>query len=212
MFLGRTRTNLCPVATMLGYIDVRGLGPGPLFRFTAGAGLTRSRFVAQIQEALRTAGVDESRYNGHSFRIGAATTAAARGIEDCVIKMLGRWESTAYLQYVRIPRRELMGYSWLWGPQRMTVSRDCPLCQLVVLMLLLQLSWEEAGPRPILGQGCALQALLPPAALYGWHIREAYIPRGKRGRALPGTTVIPTLVAEAKSGHRGVRSRDPVSS
>ena len=105
LFIGRTQSDLCPVAAMLGYLDVRGSGPGPLFRFVDGAGLTRSRFVAQIREALRVAGVDESRYNGHSFRIGAATTAAARGIEDCVIKTLGRWESTAYLQYVRIPRR-----------------------------------------------------------------------------------------------------------
>ena len=115
LFIGRTQSDLCPVAAMLGYLDVRGSGPGPLFRFVDGAGLTRSRFVAQIREALRAAGVDESRYNGHSFRIGAATTAAARGIEDCVIKTLGRWESAAYLQYVRIPRRELTGYSRLLG-------------------------------------------------------------------------------------------------
>ena len=37
---------------MLGYIDVRGPGPSPLFRFTDGAGLIRSRFVAQIREGL----------------------------------------------------------------------------------------------------------------------------------------------------------------
>ena len=114
-FIGRTRTDLCPVTAMLGYLDVRGAGPGPLFQFADSAGLTRSRFVAQIREALRDAGVDESRYNGHGFRIGAATTAAKRGIEDCVIKTLGRWESTAYLQYVRISRRELTGYSRLLG-------------------------------------------------------------------------------------------------
>jgi len=115
LFIGRTRTDLCPVAAMLGYLDVRGPGAGPLFRFVDGAGLTRSRFVTRVREALKAAGVDESKYNGHSFRIGAATTAAAKGIEDCVIKTLGRWESTAYLQYVRIPRRELTGYSRLLG-------------------------------------------------------------------------------------------------
>ena len=112
LFLGRTRTDLCPVAAMLSYLDVRGPGPGPLFRFGDSAGLTRSRFVAKIQEALRAAGVDENKYNGHSFRIGAATTAAARG---CVIKTLGQWESAAYLQYIRIPWRELTGYSRLLG-------------------------------------------------------------------------------------------------
>ena len=108
-------TDLCPVAAMLGYLDVRGLDAGLLFMFTGGTGLTRSRFMANVQDALKTAGVDESRYNGHSFRIRAATMAAAKGIEDSIIKTLGRWEGTVYLQYVRIPLRQLTGYSRLLG-------------------------------------------------------------------------------------------------
>ena len=41
--------------------------------------------------------MEHEKYSGHSFRIGAATTAAAKGIEDCIIKILGWWESLAYL-------------------------------------------------------------------------------------------------------------------
>lgn len=82
---------------MLGYLDIRGAGPGPLFQFVNRTGLTKYRFVAHVREALLVAGVDESRHNGHSFRIGAVTKPAERGIEDWVIKTLGRWESTAYL-------------------------------------------------------------------------------------------------------------------
>ena len=115
LFLGPTRTDLCPVAAILSYIVVRGVGLGPLFRFADGRPLTRSRFVAQVRAALTTAGIEEGSYCSHSFRIGAATTAAARGIEDSVIKTLGRWESTAYLQYVRIPREQLTGYSSVLG-------------------------------------------------------------------------------------------------
>ena len=37
-------------------------------------------------------------------------TVAARGIEDHIIKTLGRWESVAYLQHVKIPRSQLAGY------------------------------------------------------------------------------------------------------
>ncbi len=33
------------------------------------------------------------------------------GVEDCVIKTLGRWESSAYLQYVRLSRDQLVGIS-----------------------------------------------------------------------------------------------------
>ena len=112
-FVGRANSDLCRVAAVLSYLTCRGTGPGPLFVLEGGQGLTRSRFVSLVRSALDKVGVDQSAYCGHSFRIGAATTAAARGIEDSVIKTLGRWESLAYLQHVRIPRRQLVGYSSL---------------------------------------------------------------------------------------------------
>lgn len=40
--------------------------------------------------------IDSSKYSGHSFRSGAATTAAKRGLGDATIEMLGRWQSNAY--------------------------------------------------------------------------------------------------------------------
>ena len=40
-------------------------------------------------------------FAGHSFRIGAATTAAQCGIQNALIKTLGRWESSAYTRYIR---------------------------------------------------------------------------------------------------------------
>ena len=109
--MGRTGSDLCPVAALLSYLQCRGAAPGPLFLFTSGRSLSRKRFVELVREALARTDVDQRKYCGHSFRIGAATTAAARGIEDSVIKMLGRWESVAYLQYVRLPREQLTGYA-----------------------------------------------------------------------------------------------------
>ena len=108
LFVGRTSSSLCPVAAVLDYLSVRGMKPGPLFHYQDGRLLTRLRFANAVRDSLSRADVDQSRYCTHSFRIGATTTAVAKGIEDVIIKTLGRWESLAYLQYVRIPRERLV--------------------------------------------------------------------------------------------------------
>ena len=111
LFVGRTGSDLCPVGALLSYLQCRGSAPGPLFVFTSGQYLSRKRFVELVRAALARTELDQQKYCGHSFRIGAASTAASKGIEDSIIKTLGRWESTAYLRYVRIPREQLTGYA-----------------------------------------------------------------------------------------------------
>ena len=111
LFIGKVHSDLCPVAAMMAYLVSRGSVPGPLFVFKDGRFLTRPRFVSAVRQALQSAGVDCLKYAGHSFRIGAATTAASRGMEDSIIKTLGRWKSLAYLEYVKIPRQQLANYS-----------------------------------------------------------------------------------------------------
>ena len=108
LFLGRTSVDLCPVESLLNYLVVRGSKDGPLFIFKDGCPLTRQRSVTALREVLQVAGVDQSKYSGHSFRIGAATTAATRGMEDSIIKTLGRWNS---MQNVKILREQLAAYS-----------------------------------------------------------------------------------------------------
>ncbi len=109
--LGRTHNSLCPVAALLSYLTRRGNKPGFLFLSADGRPLTKSRFILKIREALSYLGIDSSQYAGHSFRIGAATTAAAQGIQDSVIQMLGRWRSSAYQLYIRTPKDKLARYS-----------------------------------------------------------------------------------------------------
>ena len=111
LFVGKTGTKLCPVAATLDFLRMRGSTAGFLFRFEDGSFLTRPRLMSAVRAALETAGLDQSRYCGHSFHIGAATEAAKKGIEDSIIKTLGRWKSLAYLEYVKIPRSDLVHYS-----------------------------------------------------------------------------------------------------
>ena len=105
--MGCTGDPSCPVVEILAYMVLRKPGEGPLFRFKDGRPLTRVHFVSQVREALEQVGIEYSKYAGHSFRIGAATTAAARGIQDSLIKTMGRWESVAYQLYVRTPTEQL---------------------------------------------------------------------------------------------------------
>ena len=112
VYLGRTNHSICPVAAILSFVAIRPPNlPGPLLRFLDGSTLSRTYLVTQVKKALSAAGIDPSRYSAHSFRIGAATTAAAAGIPDHQIKMLGRWESSAYTLYVRTPPNQLSALS-----------------------------------------------------------------------------------------------------
>ncbi len=96
IFLGHTGNRLCPVAALAAYLAIRGQTLGPLFHFAEVSFLTRDAFVREVRRALTEAGLKCSSYAGHSFRIGAASTATAAGVEDSVIKTLGRWEISAY--------------------------------------------------------------------------------------------------------------------
>ena len=111
IFLGKVASDLCPVSAVLAYMVAKRTRSGPLFAFRDGRPLTRQRFVVAVRRALDSAGVDAKKYAGHSFRIGAATTAAAKGFEDSTIQTLGRWKSLAYLDYIRIPRQQLASYT-----------------------------------------------------------------------------------------------------
>ena len=101
--LGRTDSAVCPVKALLPYLAVRGSTPGPLFTLYDGKPLTRARFKTLLSTTLKQAGLDDRKFNTHSFRIGAATSAKAAGIADIHIQMLGRWKSSAYQSYIRTP-------------------------------------------------------------------------------------------------------------
>ena len=63
---------------MLSYLCARGMVDGPLFQFKDEKLLIKQRFVTAVRDGLAKAGIDSSKYSGHSFRIGAATILKGR--------------------------------------------------------------------------------------------------------------------------------------
>lgn len=96
------QSGACPVQLMLDYLQVRGDDEGPIFRTQSGAPVSRNMFAAYLSETITFCGLDPSRYKGHSFRIGAASHAAERGMSDAQIRILGRWKSNAFHKYIRV--------------------------------------------------------------------------------------------------------------
>lgn len=94
---------ICPVSQMLDYVSVRGNAPGPLFCWADGSPISRTYFTRSLKEVLRYCNLDEDRYKTHSFCIGAASWAAAKGMSDSQIRAFGRWNSNAFLKYIRMP-------------------------------------------------------------------------------------------------------------
>ena len=100
--LGRSGKDVCAVKALLQYLHLRGGDAGPLFRYADGSPLTRAALTESLRSAVSRAGL-QGNFSGHSFRIGAATSAAAAGIPDHLIKTLGRWFSNAYQLYIQTP-------------------------------------------------------------------------------------------------------------
>lgn len=92
---------------MLKYISLREASSpqpcDPLFLVSADTPLTRSVLIRHLRYLLQRLGLNASHYAGHSFRKGAATTAAAAHIPDHLMKALGRWSSDGYQRYIHTP-------------------------------------------------------------------------------------------------------------
>lgn len=97
------QNSCCPVHFLLEYLEGRGARPGPLFLNPDNTPVSRKCFAELLSLSLKAYGLDSTRYKGHSFRIGAASFAAERGISNEQIRAMGRWKSNAFLKYIRIP-------------------------------------------------------------------------------------------------------------
>ncbi|KAI1788959.1 hypothetical protein LXA43DRAFT_893857, partial [Ganoderma leucocontextum] len=107
-------TITCPVAALREIF--KGIQPrgdnSPLFEgFAMGVALMRDLFITRLKALLIAHGFDSSKYSGHSFRRGAASSAAVAGYADFEIQLLGCWRSDAYKLYIDIPQERVLHLS-----------------------------------------------------------------------------------------------------
>ena len=102
LHIGASGNNICAVRALMNYLHHCGNNSGPLFLLQNGQPLSCDKFCTWFRDAMTRIG-ETRHYSGHSFRIGSATTAAAVGIPDNLIKTLGRWISDAYQLYIQTP-------------------------------------------------------------------------------------------------------------
>lgn len=90
----------CPLTNAQAFLGVRPPFPGPLFCHFGGDPLTRYQFSAILRKSLAHLNLEFTAYKCHSFRIGAATSAAMSGYPSDDIKTAGRWKSIIYSQFI----------------------------------------------------------------------------------------------------------------
>ena len=86
----RTKEQLCPV-----------------FRSENGVPLTGKRFNSLLRKFLEgTIDYTKGKITSHSFRSGMATLVGSNGMSIEEIKVAGRWNSSSYEKYVKLPRAQ----------------------------------------------------------------------------------------------------------
>ena len=93
--------KVCPVSCVLQYLKVRPDDAGSLLVHFDQSKLTRYQFQAVLKKAAKFLNWNPKGFTSHSFRIGAATTAAMNGLPITKIMEKGRWKSHAVKSYIR---------------------------------------------------------------------------------------------------------------
>lgn len=102
------RADGCPVAALEAWLDAAGIEDGPLFRAVDRTGRIAERALTDrvvalvVKRAAAAAGLDATRYAGHSLRAGFATSAARAGAaEHAIMRQTGHRSVQMVRRYIR---------------------------------------------------------------------------------------------------------------
>ena len=136
IFIVCSPSLLCTVTAICSYF-LAACPWGPLFSFQSGWHHTRSAVVPVhlLRDAACYASLPYKSLKGHSFRIGAASTAAAAGLPGWLIEVLGRWSSDCYQLYIHKPQKCPIVRCIMYGQdslflvwQFFCLGDTCPAC------------------------------------------------------------------------------------
>ncbi|XP_020607314.1 uncharacterized protein LOC110045991 [Orbicella faveolata] len=126
--IAKSTSPICSVMAMKGYIlQAQPPASRPLFTFSqSGSWPTRSCLTKELRFILQQCGFPSNNFYAHSFRIGAATSAAAAGVPAWLIKVLGRWSSDCYERYIQTPQSTILTVPKLLVSHRSSHSLSLP--------------------------------------------------------------------------------------
>ena len=101
LLIAPSQRSVCAIRALRKYLSVcPGTGSTPLYVYKSGLYLIRANVTTVLRTLLQRLGVPTELYASHSFRIGAATTAAEAGLPPWLIQTLGRWSSNCFTLYI----------------------------------------------------------------------------------------------------------------
>lgn len=102
------RGAVCAVHALQTWLDIAGITTGPIFRgvsrheLISEAGLSAQVVALVVKERVAAAGLDPTKYSGHSLRAGLVTSAAQAGVSSWKIRQQTGHSSDAMLaRYIR---------------------------------------------------------------------------------------------------------------
>ena len=144
----------------------------PLFLIPGKLPLSKTWFNHHLKQILIKSNLSPERYSAHSFRIGAATSAANQGISSSSLQQMGRWSSSAFTSYIRPDINTVLSNQRSLKPWCRKVMHitggGCIICSLFWVVLDIQITSHLNTHLGTLLSHC-LRGLSDPAWSEGSH-------------------------------------------
>lgn len=102
IYISKTETSYSPFIWFLDYANATYDGDENKKIFKK----THTAYRSNLKKMIFSIGIDPTKYSSHSFRKGAAHEASNAGVNDCIIKAMGRWLSSCYTRYTSTTMKE----------------------------------------------------------------------------------------------------------